>query len=184
PRQPRRNIPTRPDTKSAIAGGSGITPTTPTATPEIWPPMFAVPLLVICKRSVVPRSINDGNVMVLNPLPKFMLLASETNTPLPLSIEKSKKDEELLVWPVTSIDSISPGMEGKLNVAVPVAFGAKLIREPPAMKEAPPVSTAVLKSTVTVAERAGETATRERAITAALSAPALKGKRFIVGSER
>src|SRR5262249_39367437 len=177
-----RNIPTKPVAKSPTAGAAG---TIGTPRHEIWPPMCPVPLLEICKRFVVPTSINDGKVMVLNPLPKFMPLASETNTPLPLSIAKSKKEVELLVCPVTSIEDGSPGMEGKLTVAVPVAFGAKLILEPPAMKEAPPVSTAVLKSTVTVAERAGETVTRERATTAALSAPAPTEKRlFIVGSER
>jgi len=93
--------------------------------------------------------MNDGSVSVLNPLPKFMLVASGTNTPLPLSIEKSKKEEELLVCPVTSIEDGSPGTDEKLNVAVPTAFGAKLIRVF-AMREALPVSMAVLKSTVTV----------------------------------
>ena len=72
---------------------------------------------------MVPASTNDGNVIVLNPLPKFMLLASETNVPVPASIKKLKKELGLL-WPVTAIESSSPDTEAKLNVAVSPAVYA------------------------------------------------------------
>jgi hypothetical protein len=56
-----------------------------------------------------------------------------------------------------------------------------MILEPPAMRDAPPVSTAVLKSSVVVAEVAGETWERERVITAAYTVT--EKLFFIVGSE-
>jgi hypothetical protein len=101
-----------------------------------------------------------------------------------LSIKKLKKERELLFWPITLTCTGSPGTEGKLNVAVcPAVFGSKLILVPPAIREAPPVSTAEPKSSVTVFEVAGEAAKRERVIMAALTVLVAKEKCLrIVGS--
>ena len=68
---PAKIKPGRPAPKA----GAG-TPTDLTVIAEIWPSLLPVPPLTILKKSEVLASVKVGNVIVVKPWPKFVLLPS------------------------------------------------------------------------------------------------------------